>query len=65
MLKQWAHRPGAANNGKEGIAFLEKSKFDLVIADIVMPVLNGIEVLLAASGLKASQDDGARERTET
>ena len=33
---------------KEAIELLEKQTFNLVITDIVMPVLNGIEVLLAA-----------------
>jgi PleD family two-component response regulator len=48
VLTEEGYEVTAANNGKEGIDFLEKSKFDLVITDIVMPVLNGIEVLLAA-----------------
>ncbi len=37
-----------ASNGKEAIELLEKQTFNLVITDIVTPVLNGIEVLLAA-----------------
>ena len=38
----------SANNGREAVALLERNRVDLVITDIVMPVLNGIEVLLAA-----------------
>ena len=48
VLTEEGYEVTTANNGKEGIDLLEKSKFDLVITNIVMPVLNGIEVLLAA-----------------
>ena len=34
-----------AKNGKEGIAVLEKEKPDLVVLDIVMPKMDGIEAL--------------------
>lgn len=34
-----------ARNGKEAIGILEKEKPDLIILDIVMPVMDGIEAL--------------------
>jgi len=34
-----------ARNGKEAIKILEEGKPDLVILDIVMPVMNGMEAL--------------------
>ncbi len=34
-----------AFNGEEGIAFLEKENFDLVLSDLVMPKLDGFGVL--------------------
>ncbi|HCL02704.1 MAG TPA: two-component system response regulator, partial [Lachnoclostridium phytofermentans] len=36
---------GEAANGKEAIRFLRKNKVDLIIADIKMPEMNGIELL--------------------
>jgi len=35
----------SAGNGKEAIQQLEKGKPDLIILDIVMPVMNGMEAL--------------------
>ena len=34
-----------AKNGKEGISYLKKEKFDLVLCDIKMPKMDGLEVL--------------------
>ncbi len=36
------------NDGEEAIEHLEAQRFDLVITDLVMPVVNGVEVLRAA-----------------
>jgi len=43
---------GAAENGKEGLAMLEQYEIDLVIADIIMPIMTGIEMLEAAQKLR-------------
>lgn len=37
------HSVTVANNGKEGIALAEASQFDVIITDISMPEMNGIE----------------------
>lgn len=34
-----------SHNGKEALAALEKGHFDIVLLDVMMPVLNGIETL--------------------
>ena len=34
-----------ANNGKEAISILEKEKFDLVLLDLLMPIMDGYSVL--------------------
>lgn len=37
---------GIAKNGKEGLEMIEKKKFDLVLMDLNMPVLSGIEATI-------------------
>ncbi len=39
------HKVELATNGPEGIEFFEKSEFDVVLCDIKMPEMDGIEVL--------------------
>ena len=34
-----------ASNGKEAINYLKDNKVDLIIADIKMPIMNGVELL--------------------
>lgn len=44
-LKSEGYEVITARNGREAIEKLEKSKPDLIILDIVMPVMNGMETL--------------------
>lgn len=39
------HYTDSAYNGKEGLKKLEQKKFDMVISDVMMPELNGFEML--------------------
>lgn len=43
---------GAAENGQEGLVMLQQYEIDLVIADIMMPEMTGIEMLEAAEKMK-------------
>lgn len=43
---------GAAENGEEGLAMLQEYDIDLVIADIIMPKMTGIEMLEAAQQME-------------
>ena len=43
LLEKRGHRVTVANNGLEGIAALARGRFDLVLMDIQMPELDGLE----------------------
>ncbi len=43
-----------ATDGKEGLNLIKKEKFDLVLCDIKMPKIDGIEVLQAANAKNIS-----------
>lgn len=47
---------GEAGNGKEAFDFIEQKEPDLVISDILMPIMNGVELLekVKAKGRKSS-----------
>lgn len=45
-LEQAGYRVTPACHGREGLQFLERTRFDLVVTDIVMPEMEGIEVLM-------------------
>ncbi len=47
-----AYEVEAAADGKEGLALLGKHNFDLVLCDIKMPKMDGIEVLQSANARK-------------
>ena len=36
-----------AANGREALALIENTEFDLIITDLVMPEMNGIEMVMA------------------
>jgi len=45
ILSKLGHSVQVASNGREGLEFVQKLKFDLVITDIIMPEVEGIQVL--------------------
>lgn len=49
-IQKLGHKCQVAHNGHEGIERLEKESFDLVITDIMMPIMNGIEFIEKAKG---------------
>jgi CheY-like chemotaxis protein len=51
MLRRAGHQVIEASNGLEGIARLRASPVDLVLTDIMMPAMNGIEFIKAARQL--------------
>jgi two-component system response regulator (stage 0 sporulation protein F) len=44
-LKEEGYEPITAGNGKEAMQILKKIKPDLIVLDIVMPVMDGMEAL--------------------
>ena len=48
LLGMDGHQVSTASDGVDAVDILEREQFDLVITDLVMPRLNGIEVLRAA-----------------
>ena len=43
LLEKRGHRVTVANNGQEAIAHLQKSSFHLVLMDVQMPLVDGLE----------------------
>ena len=46
MLERGRHEVAEAENGRIGLERLSNTEFDLVITDIVMPEMDGIEMLI-------------------
>ena len=44
-----------AVNGKEGLEIYEKSSFDLILSDILMPEMNGIEMIEKIKSINPNQ----------
>jgi CheY-like chemotaxis protein len=44
-LSEMGYETILAQNGEEGLAQLKKGKIDLILLDILMPIMNGIEML--------------------
>ena len=51
VLEEEGYQVTTADDGEQAIRLLKRGRFDLIIADIIMPRANGIEVLLAAKRL--------------
>ncbi len=43
LLKRWGHTVTVANNGREAVDLASKQDFDLILMDIQMPELDGME----------------------
>ena len=43
MLEKRGHRPVLAQDGREALAAIERESFDLVLMDVQMPVMSGLE----------------------
>ncbi|HVX11723.1 MAG TPA: PAS domain S-box protein [Pirellulales bacterium] len=43
LLEKWGHRVTVVNNGREAVARVEAEPFDLVLMDVQMPEMDGLE----------------------
>ncbi len=43
LIKTLGHQSVQAENGKQAVDFFENESFDLILMDIEMPVMNGLE----------------------
>lgn len=59
LLEKWGHRATLAKNGREAIDLLAKCDFDVILMDMHMPVMGGIE---ATQKIRAREADDNRPR---
>lgn len=57
LLEIWGHEADIANNGLEAIAMLREKPYDVILMDMQMPVLNGVE---ATKRIIAEWDQASR-----
>ena len=49
------HEPVTADNGKDALRLIEQGEFDLVLLDLELPLLSGLEILERVRGASHSE----------
>lgn len=52
LLADWGYSVKIVHNGAEGIEAIEKETFDLIILDLMMPVMDGFDFLKGKKEIK-------------
>ena len=60
LLEKWGHRATLANNGQEALEIVALRDFDVILMDMQMPVMGGIE---ATRQIRAREEIDGRPRT--
>ena len=60
LLEKWGHRASLANHGQEALDILVRQNFDVILMDMQMPVMGGIEATLE---IRAREERDGLKRT--
>ena len=58
LLEQWGHEIDLAGDGREAVESCRRNSYDVVLMDVQMPRMGGVEATEAIRGLE--QEDGSR-----
>ncbi len=59
-LKKYKHEVTIANNGLEGLNIYKEQKFDVILMDIMMPIMDGLE---ATVKIREFEESGNKNKT--
>jgi CheY-like chemotaxis protein len=61
MLEKRGHQVSVARNGHAALAAIEKERYDLVLMDVQMPEMDGLEVTVAVRKQEKERGDGSHQ----